>query len=148
MALLSLTITTLALTVAAATPSASTLAAVKVFAVNVDRQWPSDDGRGQAVTGEALRLMAVAARAMADDWKVDDDRLRGAITDFEAAREALFNHPRGDRQRPEFARRALEDGRKVIDRLAAALRCSDLTETDRVELEKLVKEFEKDRPVR
>jgi hypothetical protein len=92
--------------------------------------------------------MAVAARAMADDWKVDDSRLRGAITDFDAAREALFRHPRGDRQRPEFARDALEDGRRVIDRLAEALGCSDLTAKDRAGLEKLVKEFEKDRPVR
>lgn len=139
---------TLALAAGSATPSATTLAAVKVFAVNVDRQWPSDDGRGQAVTSEALRLMAVAARAMADDWKVDDSKLRRAITDFDAARDALFQHPRGDRQRPEFARQALEDGRRVIDDLAAALRCADLTAGDRVALEKLVKDFEKHRPVR
>src|SRR5262245_13941195 len=126
MALLPLS-TALTLSIATATPSASTLAAVKVFAVNVDRDWPSDDARGQAVTAEALRLMAVAARAMADDSKVDDRKLRDAIAEFDSARETLSLHPRGDRQRPAFARGALEDGRKVIDQLAAALQCADLT---------------------
>ena len=89
MALLALT-TTLAVTLATATPSASTLAAVKIFAVNVDRQWPADDGRGQAVTAEALHLMTVAANAMADDWKIDDRKLRSPIADLDASREAPF----------------------------------------------------------
>jgi hypothetical protein len=139
---------TLALAAAGASPSASTLAAVKIFAVNVDRKWPADDGRGEAATSESLRLMSAAVRAMADDWKVEDGKLRDAIADFDAARETLFQHPRGDKERPELTRAALDHGRKMIDRLAEALHCDDLTAKDRAALEKLVKQFEKDRPVR
>ena len=138
----------LMLTVASTAPSATTLAAVKVFAVNVDRQWPSDDARAAAVTAEALRLMSVAVRDMADDWKVDDNALRDAIGSFDAARAALSTHPRGDGKRPAAARAALEAGRVMVDRLAAALNCADLTAKERGNLKRLADEFEKKRPVR
>lgn len=138
---------TFALALASATPSASTLAAVKIFAVNVDRQWPTDDERAAAVTGEALRLMAVAARGMADDWKVDDGKWRDAIASFDSAREILSRHPRGDKERPESARDALNQGREMIDRLAAALNCTEATARDRDQLEQLAKKFDKRRPV-
>ena len=138
----------LVLAVASTTPSPTTLAAVKVFAANVDRDWPSDDDRAEAVTGEAFRLMSAAVRAMADDAKVDDAKLRAAIASFDAAREALINHPRGDGKRPGVARTALEDGRVMIDRLSAALGSAELTAKDREALKKIVSGFETNRSVR
>ena len=136
----------LTLALIAPSPSAATLAKVAVFAANVNRQWPSDD-RGPVVTGEALRLMAAAARAIADDRKVDEGKLRDTIADFDSAREALFQHPRGDRKRPEYARAALADGRLVIERLAETLGLSARTSGDRAALKKFVEEFDQDRPV-
>jgi hypothetical protein len=136
----------LTLSLVNAAPSATTLAAVAIFSANVDRQWPKDD-RAPAVTGEVMRLMAVAARGMADDWKVNDGKLRDAIADFDTAREQLFKHPRGDRERPEVTRDALDAGRVMIDRLAEALNCARLTSKERAALKKFVEEFDDDRPV-
>jgi hypothetical protein len=128
-------------------PSASTFAAVALFAANVDRQWPTDE-RGPAVTGEALRLMAVAARGIADDWKIEDGKLRESIAAFDRAREELFRHQRGDEKRPEVARDALDEGRVLIDRLAEALNHDDRTTRERSALKALVESFDDDKPVR
>lgn len=136
----------LTMSLLAVAPSATTLAAVAVFSANADRHWPKDD-RAPAVTGEVMRLMAAAARAMADDWKVNDGKLRASIADFDAAREELFKSPRGDQQRSVAAREALDHGRVMIDRLAEALNCASLTAKDRGALKKLVEDFDDDRPV-
>lgn len=136
----------LTLSLVSAAPSATTLAAVAIFSANVDRHWPKDD-RAPAVTGEVMRLMAEATRAMADDWKVNDGKLRSAIAEFDTAREQLFKHPRGDQERPEVTRDALDAGRVMIDRLAEALNCERLTSKERDELKKFVKAFDEDRPV-
>jgi len=129
-----------------ATPSASTLAAVAVFAANVDRQWPADD-RAPVVTDEALRLMAVATRAVADDLKVNQGKLHDAIDEFVLSREALQRHKPGDPKRPELARKALDDGREMLEQLVVALRVQQLTAVERAALKKFVKNFDEDRPV-
>jgi hypothetical protein len=137
---------TLTLALVNASPSASTLAAVAIFAANVDRQWPTDE-REPVVTGEALRLMAVAARGMADDWKVDDGKVRDSIAAFESASEALAQQAGDDRQRAEMTRKVLDEGRQMIERLAVALNSADLTATGRAGLKKAVDDFDKKKPV-
>lgn len=128
-------------------PSATTLAAVETFAANVDRTWPTDE-REPFVTGEVLRLMTNATRAIADDWHLDDKKLRDAIADVDSAREALLRQPRGDRKRPELARQALDEGRKMIDRLADALGQDESARATLSALDRSFKKFEDDRPVR
>lgn len=61
------------------------MAAVAVFAVNAERQWPSDE-RQPVVTAEALRLMEAAARELAAGAKPENKTLLAAIDRFKAAR--------------------------------------------------------------
>ena len=108
------------ITLLAFTPSVSTVAAVAVFTANAERKWPVDE-REPFVTAEALRLLEVAGRAIADDSKLNTGKVHDSIAAFEAARAALEVKVRGDKDRPHLAREALVKGRAMIDALAAAL---------------------------
>jgi len=137
----------LTLALQTASPSATTLAAVERFAVNVDRKWPTDE-REPFVTGEVLRLMLDATRAIATDWRLDDRKLRESIDDVEAARAALLRLPRGDRKRPQLAREVLDKGRQMIDRLTDAIGEDDTARATLAALNDSLRKFEDDRPVR
>jgi len=118
------------LTLLSASPSASTLAAVAVFAANVDRTWPADE-REPFVTAEALRLMEVAGRSIADDLRVNSGVVRKSLDAFASTRAALEGEAR-EEERPRYAREALARGRAMLAALAAALHMSDGTTRQRL----------------
>ena len=74
-------------TVPVASTVASAMAAVAVFAVNADRQWPSDE-REPVVTAEALRLMEAAALEVAAGAKPENKAATVSIDRFKTARAA------------------------------------------------------------
>jgi hypothetical protein len=128
--------------------SATTLAAVAIFNVNAERKWPVDD-REPAVTAEALRLLEVAAKGIADDRKIDDGKVRQAIADFTAARTAFERQRSGDATRPGAAREALREGRSMIDAIADALDLDDQPMQQLLsDLKRTADSFDKHRPVR
>jgi len=138
----------LTLSILSSSPSATTLAAVAVFVANTDRQWPVDE-REPFVTAEALRLMEVAGRALADDWGVNTGDLRESIEAFSQSRVALEKQARGDADRPRYARDALAKGEAMLSELAAVLDLDDATLTKLMaQLEDTTADFDRKRQVR
>ena len=138
----------LALSLLSSSPSASTLAAVAVFAANADRTWPVDD-REPAVTAEALRLLEVAGKSLADDWGVNAGDVRKSITAFASARAALEKQARGEEDRPRYAREAIIKGAAMIAELAGAASLDDSTTRQKLsDLKKAAEDLDRKKQVR
>ncbi len=138
----------LALTVVTLAQSPSTLAAVAVFTANVERKWPADE-REPAVTGEALRLMDAAARAIAEDAKIDSGKIRQAMDGFAAVRKAMDTPARSEDDRTLVVRDALAKGAMVVEAVAVARRREDpKTKTQLGELKRAAEAVDRKKQLR
>jgi hypothetical protein len=127
-----------------AVQSPTTLAAVALFAANVDRDWPADE-REPLVTAEALRLMAAATQAIAEEWKVSDGKVRQAIAAFDSARQGLSSEAPDSPRRSPRTGAALDAGRLAIEQLTTALRITDATTKGRLaSLKRSVEKFSRE----
>ena len=117
--------------------SPSAMAAVAVFAVNADRQWPSDE-REPVVTAEALRLMEAAALEVAAGAKPENKAATVSIDRFKTARTAAG----AAAQDATMLKAALVAGAEAMADLVATSK--DATTTQRVaELKRLANAFDK-----